>query len=160
MSAIQHRLDSLDIQLPAPRAPAFSYDAVVVDQGLAWVSGQLPWDDHKSELIHTGRLGETVSLAEGQACARTCIFNALAVLQDALGTLDDIQRVLKLVGYVSSGPGFNQQPVVIDSASTILTDVFGVEGHHARSAVGVTELPRGAPVEIELVARTRTRKPV
>jgi len=157
MNTVQHRLDSLGIQLPEPRAPAYSYSAVVVDNGLAWVSGQLPWDGDTSNLIFTGRLGETVNLTEGQACARACIFNALAVLQDALGTLDHIQRVLKVVGYVASGPGFNQQPAVIDSASTILTDIFREDGHHARSAVGVAELPRGAPVEIELIAKTRTQ---
>lgn len=154
MTSIDQQLEALGIQLPAPREPAFSYNAVVVDHGIVWVSGQLPWAEGKTELVHTGRLGKAVSLSEGQACARACILNALAALKSALGTLDDIERFLKLVGFVASEPGFNQQPVVIDAASRLLLEVFGDHGQHARSAVGVAELPRGAPVEIELVART------
>ncbi len=154
MTSIDQQLETLGIQLPAPREPAFSYNAVVVDHSIAWVSGQLPWAGGKTELVHTGRLGKAVTLSEGQACARACILNALAALKSALGTLDDIERFLKLAGFVASEPGFNQQPVVIDAASGLLLEIFGDHGQHARSAVGVAELPRGAPVEIELVART------
>ena len=83
----------------------------------------------------------------------SCVLNGLSVLEDALGDLDQIQRVIKVVGYVASAPGFSDQPAVIDAASGLLIDVFGELGRHARSAVGVAELPRGAPVEIELVVR-------
>ena len=81
MTSVDHQLETLGIQLPAPREPAFSYNAVVVDHGIAWVSGQLPWAGGKTELVHTGRLGKAVSLSEGQACARACILNALAALK-------------------------------------------------------------------------------
>ena len=150
---IRTRLQALDLSLPAPRKPAFSYQAVVVDQGLAWVSGQLPWHGDSMDLVHTGYLGATVDLDSGMACARSCVLNGLSVLEDALGDLSHVERIIKLVGFVASAPGFSEQPAVIDAASGLLIDVFGESGRHARSAVGVAELPRGAPVEIELVVR-------
>lgn len=150
---IRKRLETLQLSLPAPRKPAFSYQAVVVDQGLAWVSGQLPWQGDSMDLVHTGCLGAAVDLDSGMACARACVLNGLAVLEDALGDLDQVQRVIKVVGFVASAPGFSDQPAVIDAASGLLIDVFGEWGRHARSAVGVAALPRGAPVEIELVVR-------
>ena len=150
---IRKRLEALQLSLPAPRKPAFSYQAVVVDQGLAWVSGQLPWRGDSMDLVHTGYLGATVDLDGGMACERSCVLNCLSVLEDALGDLSHVERIIKLVGFVASAPGFSEQPAVIDAASGLLIDVFGESGRHARSAVGVAELPRGAPVEIELVVR-------
>ena len=150
---IRKRLKALDLSLPAPRKPAFSYQAVVVDQGLAWVAGQLPWQGDSMDLIHTGSLGAAVDLDGGMACARSCVLNGLSVLEDALGDLSHVERIIKLVGFVASAPGFSEQPAVIDAASGLLIDVFGESGRHARSAVGVAELPRGAPVEIELIVR-------
>ena len=150
---IRKRLQALDLSLPAPRKPAFSYQAVVVDQGLASVSGQLPWQGDSMDLVHTGSLGAAVDLDGGMACARSCVLNGLSVLEDALGDLSHVERIIKLVGFVASAPGFSEQPAVIDAASGLLIDVFGESGRHARSAVGVAELPRGAPVEIELIVR-------
>ncbi|HJM01532.1 MAG TPA: RidA family protein [Arenicellales bacterium] len=153
---MSNRLQTLGIELPAPREPAFSYSAVVIDNGLAWVSGQLPWLDGSNSLVYSGRLGEHVNVTEGKSCARACILNGLAVLEETSGSLDRIERVIKLVGYVASAKDFHEQPAVIDAASNLLVEIFGDAGTHARSAVGVAQLPRGAPVEIELVVRLRS----
>ena len=155
MGTMSNRLQTLGIELPAPREPAFSYSAVVIDNGLAWVSGQLPWLDGSNSLVYSGRLGEHVSVTEGKSCARACILNGLAVLEKTSGSLDRIERVINLVGYVASAKDFHEQPAVIDAASNLLVEIFGDAGTHARSAVGVAQLPRGAPVEIELVVRLR-----
>jgi len=155
MDLFSKRLQVLGIELPAPREPAFSYSAVVIDNGLAWISGQLPWLGNSTSLVHSGRLGEHVSVTEAKSCARACILNGLAVLEEVSGSLDRIERVVKLVGYVASGTNFNEQPAVIDAASNLLIEIFGNAGTHASSAVGVAQLPRGAPVEIELVVRLR-----
>ena len=156
MGTMSNRLQTLGIELPAPREPAFSYSAVVIDNGLAWVSGQLPWLDGSNSLVYSGRLGEHVNVTEGKSCARACILNGLAVLKKTSGSLDRIERVIKLVGYVASAKDFHEQPAVIDAASNLLVEIFGDAGTHARSAVGVAQLPRGAPVEIELVVRLRS----
>ena len=156
MGLLSKRLQTLGIELPTPREPAFSYNAVVIDNGLAWVSGQLPWLDGSNSLVYSGRLGEHVNVTEGKSCARACILNGLAVLEETSGSLDRIERVVKLVGYVASAKDFHEQPAVIDAASNLLVEIFGDAGTHARSAVGVAQLPRGAPVEIELVVRLRS----
>jgi len=156
MGTMSNRLQTLGIELPAPREPAFSYSAVVIDNGLAWVSGQLPWLDGSNSLVYSGRLGEHVNVTEGKSCARACILNGLAVLEETSGSLYRIERVIKLVGYVASAKDFHEQPAVIDAASNLLVEIFGDAGTHARSAVGVAQLPRGAPVEIELVVRLRS----
>ena len=150
---IRQRLSVLELTLPAPRTPASNYQAVIEDEGLAWVSGQLPWQGDSTDLVCSGRLGESVDLEGGIACAKACVLQALSVLEDTLGGLDRIRRVVKVVGFVASAPGFNDQPAVIDAASVLLIEIFGDAGRHARSAVGVAELPRGAPVEIELIVR-------
>ena len=112
------------------------------------MSGQLPRIDGRITCL--GRLGESVSLEQGVEAASVCALNALAVLEAALGSLDKIERFLKVTGFVASSPDFTQQPKVIDGASRIFHDVFGEAGRHARSAIGVAALPHGAAVEIEL----------
>lgn len=148
--SIEARLNELGIQLPAPRAPAFSYVAVAVHHDMAWVSGQLPWMPDGS--LPVGKLGAEIDVASGKLIARQCVLNGLAVLRQSLGSLDRIDRVVKLTGFVSSAPGFVDQPAVVDGASQCLLDIFGEIGRHARSAVGMAELPRGVPVEVEFVA--------
>jgi enamine deaminase RidA (YjgF/YER057c/UK114 family) len=147
---IDSRLAALGIELPAPRAPAFAYVPVAVDGGLAWVSGQLPWRPDGS--LPRGRVGEAVTAEEGWAAARLCVLNGLGVLRASIGSLDRVRRIVKVTGFVASAPGFVAQPAVVDGASTLLGEVFGEAGRHARSAVGVAELPRGVPVELEFVA--------
>ncbi len=146
------RLEALGLKLPEAIAPAFEYVPVVVHAGVAWVSGQIPRAG--TEILMTGKVGADVDLEAARAAARTCVLQGLAQLELALGSLDRVVRVLKVTGFVASASGFVQQPQVIDAASQLLVQAFGEAGRHARSAVGVAELPRGVPVEIELVVAT------
>ena len=146
---IRARLAELGLTLYGPHPPHDPLDAVVVHDGVARTSGQLP--RIAGELICLGRLGDTVTVDEGREAASVCALNALAVLEQALGSLDRISRVLTVTGYVSSAPDFHEQPTVVDGASRVLADVFGEAGRHTRSAIGVAALPRGGAVEIEVV---------
>jgi enamine deaminase RidA (YjgF/YER057c/UK114 family) len=148
MSA-EARVAELGLRLPQAVTPAFNYVAVVVHAGTAWVAGQIPRDGQR--VLFSGKCGAEISLDEARAAARACVLAALAQLRAALGSLDRVERVLKVTGFVASAPGFTQQPQVLDAASDLLVEVFGAAGRHARSAVGVAELPRGVPVEVELV---------
>jgi enamine deaminase RidA (YjgF/YER057c/UK114 family) len=144
------RLAELGIALPPVAAPAFDYVPAVVHGGLVWISGQLPRAADGS-LPHLGRLGEDVDLETARKAAELCALQALAALRAAAGSLDRVERAIKVTGFVASAPGFVEQPRVIDAASNLLGKVFGEAGRHARSAVGVAMLPRGVPVEIEFV---------
>jgi len=146
---IENRIIELGLVLPAPRAPAFSYAAVSLHANLAWVSGQLPWRLDGS--LPNGKLGAEISIEEGQESARCCVLNALSVLKQGLGSLNSVEKVIKLTGFVASATGFIEQPQVMDGASKLILDIFSERGRHARSAIGVAELPRGVPVEIEFV---------
>jgi len=143
------RLAELGLELPGPYPPHEPLDAVVVHGGRARTSGQLP-RDHDGVIVHQGRLGDGVSVEAGAEAARWCALNALSVLQAAIGDLDHIERVLTVIGFVASAPGFVEQPAVVDGASRLLHDVLGERGRHARSAIGVAALPRGGAVEIEV----------
>jgi len=150
---IDTRLAELNLSLPGPHPPHNPLDAVVVHQGTARTSGQLP--RVKGRLTCTGILGEGVSVEQGRQAAEVCALNALSVLRQALGSLDRVERVLHVMGYVASAPGFADQPAVMDGASNLLHAIFGEAGRHTRSAVGVAALPRGAPVEVELTVALR-----
>jgi enamine deaminase RidA (YjgF/YER057c/UK114 family) len=113
-----------------------------------YTSGQLPMQDGK--LMQAGKVGVDVAPERGRELARICALNALAAIHSLVG-VDSVTQVVKVVGFVASGPGFNGQPGVVNGASDLLADVFGDSGVHARSAVGVAELPLDAPVEVELV---------
>jgi enamine deaminase RidA (YjgF/YER057c/UK114 family) len=152
-SAIRARLAELGLTLYGPHPPHDPLDAVVVHGGVARTSGQLPRID--GTLTCLGRLGDDVSVEEGRAAAAVCALNALAVLEVALGSLDRIERVLTVTGYVASAPDFHEQPAVVDGASRMLADVFGEAGRHTRSAIGVAALPRGGAVEIEVTVAVR-----
>ena len=149
------RLKELGIELPPAKPPLYAYVPVVVEGGLAWVSGQLPWVSDRlgagDGLVATGKLGVGVDVATGQACARACVLSGLSALRAALGSLDRVKRMVKVVGFVASAPGFTDQAMVIDGASKLLGEIFGEAGRHARSAVGMAVLPRDAPVEVEFV---------
>jgi enamine deaminase RidA (YjgF/YER057c/UK114 family) len=147
--SIEARLAELGVVVPAPKAPAYAYVPVVLNGDLAWVSGQLPWRLDGS--LPQGKLGAGVSIEEGREAARLCVLNALSVMRQALGSLDRIARVVKVTRFVASAPGFVEQPSVVDGASSLLLEIFGEQGRHARSAVGMAELPRSAPIEIEFV---------
>jgi len=146
---IEERLTALGLALPAPRAPAYAYVPVACHGGLAWVSGQLPW--HTDGTLPQGKLGASVSIDEGRDAARLCVLNALSLMRETLGTLERIERVVKVTGFVASAPGFIDQPSVMDGASSMLLEIFGEAGRHARSAVGMAELPRAVPIEVEFV---------
>ena len=143
------RLAALGLVLPGPYPPHDPLDALVVHGGRARTSGQLP-RDHDGRLVHPGVLGAGLSVDDGAEAARWCALNALSVLRAGLGSLDRVSRVLAVLGFVASAPGFEQQPAVVDGASTLLHDVFGEAGRHSRSAIGVAALPRGGAVEIEV----------
>jgi len=145
---IAARLAELGLTLYGPHPPHDPLDAVVIHDGVARTSGQLPRIDGK--LTCLGRLGDDVTVEQGSLAAAVCALNALAVLEAALGSLDSISRVLTVTGFVSSAPDFHEQPAVIDGASKVLADVFGEAGRHTRSAVGVAALPRDGAVEIEV----------
>jgi enamine deaminase RidA (YjgF/YER057c/UK114 family) len=148
-SMVEDKLKELGLILPPPATPAFQYVPVTVHAGVAYVSGQLPKEGEEVRI--TGKVGGGVDLETAQRAARICILQGLSCLKAAIGSLDAVERVLKVTGFVASAPGFVQQPKVIDAASSLLVEVFGDRGRHARSAVGVAELPRNAPVEIEMV---------
>jgi len=149
---IASRLVDLGIVLPPAAAPAFQYVPVTVHERLAFVSGQLP---RNGDSLVIGKLGAEVDLQQGREAARLCILQALACLNQFLGSLDRVEKILKVTGFVASAPGFNEQPKVIDAASELLVQVFDAAGKHARSAVGVSELPRNVAVEIELIVALR-----
>lgn len=151
--SVEDGLRKLGLELPEAVPPAFQYVPVVVHGGLAWVSGQVPRSGNR--ILITGKVGAEVGIADAQAAARACVLQALAQLKETLGDLGRVERIVKVTGFVASAPGFTQQPQVIDAASELLGQLLGESGRHARSAVGVAELPRGVPVEIELVAAVR-----
>jgi enamine deaminase RidA (YjgF/YER057c/UK114 family) len=148
MPAVLDRLAELDITLPAVVPPVASYVPAMRSGSLVFTSGQLPMVD--GALPATGQVGDAVSPEDAQALARACALNALAAVHALVG-LDSVVRVVKVVGFVASAPGFYGQPTVVNGASDLLGQVFGDAGHHARSAVGVAALPLNAPVEVELI---------
>ena len=142
------RLQELGLVLPQVAAPVASYVPAVRTGDLVYTSGQLPTE--RGKLAATGKVGAEVSPEQGKTLARICALNALAAVGSVVD-IDTVARVVKVVGFVASAPGFNGQPGVINGASDLLADVFGDNGAHARSAVGVSELPLDAPVEVELI---------
>jgi enamine deaminase RidA (YjgF/YER057c/UK114 family) len=141
-------LAELGIQLPAVPAPAGAYVPAVRSGSLVFTAGQVPFVDGK--VAATGKVGREVSPEEAKGHARTCALNALAAVDSLVG-IDRVVRVVKVVGFVASAEGFTGQPGVVNGASELLGEVFGDAGRHARSAVGVAELPLGVPVEVELI---------
>lgn len=146
--SIETRLAELGIVLPEPAAPVASYVPVAVTGNLAHVSGQLPFIEGN---LVTGRLGEDVELDLGIRAARACGLMILAQLKAALGSLDRIERIVKLGAFVNSAAAFTDQPKVANGASDLMAEVFGDAGRHARSAVGVPVLPLGAAVEVDAI---------
>ena len=147
MSAIDRRLADLGITLPEAPAPAANYVPYVISGNLVFVSGQISRD---ADGLVTGRLGDGLEVAAGQAAARSCALALIAQLKAALGgDLDRLVRVVKLTGFVNAAPGFTDHPAVINGASDLMVEVFGDAGRHARAAVGSSSLPLGVAVEVE-----------
>lgn len=150
--SILSRLAELGLALPAPAAPVASYVPAVEAGGLLHISGQLPFLDGA---LMTGRLGEDRELDYGQTAARQCGLMLVAQMQAALGSLDRVERIVKLGVFVNSAGGFTDQPKVANGASDLMVDLFGEAGKHARSAVGVPVLPLGAAVEIDAIVAVK-----
>lgn len=149
MTTLSSRLQAAGYELPDVPTPAGSYVPAVRSGSLVFTAGQLPLVD--GDLSHTGKVGDAVSVEEAAECARTCALNALAAASEQAGGLDNIARVVKVTGFVASASNFNRQPEVVNGASDFLGQIFGDAGGHARSAVGVSELPLDAPVEVEII---------
>jgi len=148
--SIENRLKELGIELPASAPAGAAYTPVVIHELVAYVSGQLPRDGDHVHVV--GQVGRDVSLEEGKRGARLAFIRALAALRGVLGTLDGIDRMLKLTVFVHSATDFNQQSAVADGASELIFELFGKErGAHARTSVGVAQLPRSAAVEVEII---------
>ncbi|MFG3338762.1 RidA family protein [Glycomyces sp. NPDC048151] len=150
MTDVDKALARLGLALPTVVPPLAAYQPAVRSEDYVYTSGQLPMVD--GALVATGKVGAEVDPEQAYDLARVCALNALAAVA-SIAPLDQVVQIVKVVGFVASAPGFTGQPKVLNGASELLGEVFGEAGTHARSAVGVAELPLGAPVEVELVAR-------
>ncbi len=148
MSKVEEKILELGLELPKISTPIASYIPAKKVGNLVFTSGQLPMVN--GELTNTGFLGKEVSIEDANRAAQVCTLNALAAVKGLIGDLDLIKSIIRVVGYVASTPEFTKQPAVVNGASDLLLQIFGDEGKHARSAIGVSALPLNAPVEIEL----------
>jgi len=148
-SKIESRLEELGLQLPQLPTPAGSYVPFVRSGSLLFVSGQLPFNPDGS--VVTGCVGSDVSVQQAQAAARLAGLGLIAVARAALPSLDAVERVVRIGGFVAAGPGFKQQPQVINGCSDLMIEVWGERGRHARAAVGVASLPADAAVEVDAI---------
>ncbi|WP_433221631.1 RidA family protein [Microtetraspora malaysiensis] len=153
MTTPEKRIADLGLTLPEVVAPLAAYVPVVRTGDYVYTSGQLPMVGGK--LAVTGKVGAEVSAEEAAAQARICALNALAAVKSVVGDLSNVVRIVKVVAFVASAPGFTGQPQVANGASELLGEILGDAGKHARSAVGVAVLPMDAPVEVELIAEVR-----
>lgn len=151
MSVIEQRLETAGYALPQVGKPLAAYVPTMRDGDNVYTSGQLPLVDGK--LAATGKVGETVTVDDAAAYARTCVLNALAAIKAEVGDLDKISQITKVVGFVSSASDFAEQHIVVNGASEFLGEIFEEKGIHARSAVGVVMLPMNAPVEVEMIVK-------
>lgn len=149
MATPEERIGELGLELPEVVAPLASYVPTARTGSLVYTAGQLPMV--KGELPVTGKVGAEVTPEQAAELARTCALNAIAAIKAEVGDLSKVKRIVKVVGFVASASDFYGQPQVINGASDLLGEVFGDAGRHARSAVGVSVLPRNAPVEVELI---------
>jgi enamine deaminase RidA (YjgF/YER057c/UK114 family) len=153
MSAVEDRLASNGISLPEVAAPVAAYVPAVRTGNYVFTSGQLPMA--LGQLIAAGHVGAEVDPETANACAKQCALNALAAIKSVIGDLDNVVRVVKVVGFVAATPGFTGIPPVVNGASELFALAFGDAGVHARSAVGVAELPLNAPVEVEVIVEVK-----
>lgn len=147
----EEKLKQLSLELPAPPKPVANYVPAVRVGDLLFLSGVLPSRD--GQLIMTGKLGQGITIEQGVEAARVAVLNGLSIVKHEIGSLDQVKRIVKVVGYIASAPGFTDHPQVLNGASDLLVAVFGEAGRHARVAVGAAELPRQAPVEVEMIVQ-------
>lgn len=148
MSTPTENLRNLGLTLPPAAKPVGSYVPAVQQGDLLFLSGQVPLKDGR--IAFAGQVGAERTIEEAQEAARICVLSGLAIATDHVGSIDRLSAVLKLVVYVSSAPGFNEQHKVANGASDLLVDIFGERGRHARAAVGVAELPLDSTVEVDI----------
>ena len=153
MGNIEERLIAIGVVIPEAPKPVAAYVPAKQVGKLVFTAGQLPMVN--GELISKGLLGQDVEIEEANIAARICTINALAAIKGLIGDLDQIQQIVRVVGYVASIPTFTQQPAVVNGASELLLEIFGEKGKHARSAVGMAVLPLNASVEIELTVEVK-----
>ena len=153
MSKIEARIEELGITLPEASAPVGNYVGAKVVGNMVYLSGNGPLGNADSAF--KGKVGSDFSLKEGYAAARSTMINLLGTLKGAIGDLDRVETIVKLLGFVASAPGFGEQPYVLNGASELLIDIFGDMGKHARAALGINELPFGTPVEIEMIVELK-----
>jgi enamine deaminase RidA (YjgF/YER057c/UK114 family) len=151
MGAVAGRLRELGIEIPSRRSYG-KYIGAARSGDLVFVSGAGPIG---SDGVIAGKVGADVDIEKAQEAAKLCVINCLSALQEQLGDLDKVTRVVKLLGFVNSAPGFTQQHVVMDGASGLLLDIFGERGMHARSSVGMAELPMNIAVEVEMIVEAK-----
>lgn len=145
---VEERLKQLGLELPNPPQPVANYVGWTQAGELLFLGGvSNRWN---GELKYTGKVGSTLSIEDGYQAARLCALNHLAILKSALGDLDRVKRILRMVGYINAAPGFNQLPKVLNGASDVLVEVLADAGRHARLAIGVSELNADIPVETEM----------
>lgn len=149
--SFEAKLKELGVTLPDPPKPVANYVPVVRVGELLFLSGVLPSRD--GQLVMIGKLGQNLSIEQGMEASRIAVLNGLSIIQSEAGSLDRVKRIVKMVGHIASAPGFTDQPKVLNGASDLLVSLFGEAGRHARVAVGAAELPRQAPVEIELIVQ-------
>lgn len=150
---IEKKLSEMGIELPATPKPVAAYIPAIQTGDLLFTSGQIPIV--KGEVKYVGKAGADVSIEDAYQAAKICALNALSAAKSVVGDLDKIEQVVKVVGFVNSAPNFSQQPAVINGASEFLKELLGDQGIHARSAVGVAELPLNVSVELEIIFRIR-----
>ena len=146
---IEEKLNELGVSLPTAPKPAGSYVPVVVSGKLAFVSGQIPIKD--GQVIYQGKVGIEQSIEQAQKAAKLCIINGLAQINTYFGTLDNLEKIIKISGFVNSAQDLTEHPKVINAASDFLVEIFGEEGRHSRIAIGVSSLPLNATVEIDML---------
>ena len=151
--SIAERMNELGIELPRAPAPVGAYVPYVISGSLMFISGQVPIRD--GAMIHEGKVPLDVTVEQGQECAALCFLNAIAQAKAALGDLDQVERIVRMTGYVAVAADFTDQPLVVNGASNLAVDIFGDQGRHARVAVGVAELPLGAPMELEVILEVK-----
>ncbi|MFZ5648714.1 MAG: RidA family protein [Bacillota bacterium] len=147
------KLKEIGITLPEAPKPLASYVPAVIVDKYVYTSGQIPLVN--GELKFKGKVGADLTEEQGYEAAKTCAINCLSVVRDQIGSLDNIERIVKVTGFVNSAPGFANQPKVVNGASDLLGEVFGEAGRHARSAVGVSDLPINAAVEVEMIVKVK-----
>lgn len=151
--SIEQKLQEMGLELPVVAKPLASYVPAVATEGYVYTSGQVPMV--KGELKYKGKIGQDLDETQGYEAAKVCALNCLAAVKSVAGSLDNIEKIVKVVGFVNSAPGFTMQPKIINGASDLLGQLFGEKGAHARSAVGVSELPLNAACEVEIIVKIK-----